>query len=485
MKSTTQKSRKAGNDLLPDDSTVPVTEEAHDAQFHANMQLAYLESVIKDWHQHQIIEQPQEKDSPAPPSGPATEQTAPKTRAALRLPGNLEISTIVKSCVALAVALSLGWVPIQRLLATTSAEATVNARVITLRAPIEGDITMANTAADIGTRFENGQEILAIRNPRSDASHLTGLRRERDQLRTTLAALEEKKQLLVSSLDELTAQQERFRIGRVEQLEQRVREVEADIAAAEARHSVAAEALNRAMQLRQTDTVSAAALEKATGDERVARQTIQALTERRKGMLVELDAARRGTYIGDSYNDTPQSAQRKMEVALELADVRARLQGTKDQLETVATEISQEEKRYSALSIAVLRAPVNGRVWEMQTAPGEHVNAGQDLLKLLDCGSAIVTASVSESAYQKLAIGQRATFRPRDSAKELEGWIVGLNGLAAVESNSAIQQSALSREPYHVTLKFPELSRGTDCQIGRSGLVKFDTSRHVDLANIP
>lgn len=465
--------------------TAPTTEEAHDAQFHANMQLAYLESVIKDWHQHQITEPPQQRDGPVQRPGPAAEQTTETAPVALRLPANLGVSTIIKSCVALAVALALGWVPLQRLLATTSAEAIVNARVITLRAPIEGEITMTNSAADIGTRFQSGQEILAIRNPRSDASHLTGLRRERDQLRTTLAALEEKKRLLVTSLDELTAQQERFRVGRVEQLEQRVREVEADIAAAEARHSVAAEALNRAMQLRKTDTVSAAALEKAAGDERVARQTIQALTERRNGMRVELDAARRGTYIGDSYNDTPQSAQRKMEVALELADVRARVKGTKDQLETVETEISQEEKRYNGLSTAVLRAPVNGRVWEIQTAPGEHVNAGQDLMKLLDCGSAIVTASVSESAYQKLAIGQRATFRPRDSATELEGWIVGLNGLAAVESNSAILQSALTREPYHVTLKFPDLSRGTDCQIGRSGLVKFDTSRHVNPADLP
>ncbi len=46
----------------------------------------------------------------------------------------------IKSLIAIAVALALGWIPLQRLLATTSAEATVNARLINLRAPIDGKV---------------------------------------------------------------------------------------------------------------------------------------------------------------------------------------------------------------------------------------------------------------------------------------------------------------------------------------------------------
>jgi multidrug resistance efflux pump len=235
-------------------------------------------------------------------------------------------------------------------------------------------------------------------------------------------------------------------------------------------------ALTRANALKKTDAVSQAFLDKALQDERVSKNTIQSLVERRKGTMVELDAAKKGIFVGDSYNDTPQSAQRKMEVALELADVRARLQGSKAELAVLLARIDAETRRNEELSSAVIRSTVNGRVWEILTAPGEHVNAGQDLMRLLDCGSAMVTASVSETAYQKLRIGQSATFRPRGGGKELHGRIVGLNGLAAVSSNSAIQQSMLAREPYHVTLDFPGLAKGADCQIGRSGLVQFDTS---------
>jgi multidrug resistance efflux pump len=454
------------------EADIPQINEPAGPTFNANMQLSYLESVVKEWKTQRTADKGQ--DERTTPNAPENNiASKPSWMAPV---ANLRLSTIVKSALAIAVALLLGWTPALRLLATTSAEAVVNARVITLRAPIEGDVTMAAAATDIGSTFRSNEEILTIRNPRADYSHLDSLRRERDQLGTAIAALDAKSQLLTANLTELTDQQENFRIGRIAQLEQRVREIDADIAANEAQHDMAVVALTRANALKKTDAVSQAFLDKALQDERVSKNTIQSLVERRKGTMVELDAAKKGIFVGDSYNDTPQSAQRKMEVALELADVRARLQGSKAELAVLLARIDAETRRNEELSSAVIRSTVNGRVWEILTAPGEHVNAGQDLMRLLDCGSAMVTASVSETAYQKLRIGQSATFRPRGGGKELHGRIVGLNGLAAVSSNSAIQQSMLAREPYHVTLDFPGLAKGADCQIGRSGLVQFDTS---------
>lgn len=472
MKYSVQRSPRLRHSSRTQPAETPQTNGTAEPSFNANMQLAYLESVMQDWRTQHTTSQEQADSSTL-----ETPETNAATKPSWLAPvANLRLSTVVKSALAIAVAVMLGWVPTLRLLATTSAEAVVNARVVTLRAPIEGDVTMALTATDIGSKFQSNQEILTIRNPRADYSHLDNLRRERDQLNTAIAALDAKKELLAANLTELSDQQENFRIGRIAQLEQRVRETEADIAATEAKHDNAAAALRRASALRKTDDVSQAFLDKALQDEGVAKNTIQSLIERRKETLVELNAAKKGIFIGDSYNDTPQSAQRKMEVALELTDVRARLEGSKAELAELQSRIDAEARRNDELSSAVIRSTVNGRVWEILTAPGEHVNAGQDLVRLLDCGSAMVTASVSETAYQKLRIGQSATFRPRDGGKELHGRIVGLNGLAAVSSNSAIQQSVLSREPYHVTLNFPGLAEGADCQVGRSGLVQFDTS---------
>ncbi|MFT3730542.1 MAG: HlyD family efflux transporter periplasmic adaptor subunit [Hyphomicrobium sp.] len=434
--------------------------------FTAPAQLAYLEAAVTEW----------QTPDPAKHTPPTLEPevAAEPNPAPIVVPrSGVKLKTVLKSLAAIAIAVALGWLPAQRLLATTSAEAVVNARIITIRAPIEGEVSMNQAGTDIGSLFRADQNILTIRNPRANSVHLTDLIRERNQLQTSVGALQSKKQILESSLQELTRQQERFRLGRIEQLDQRVREADADIAAAEAQYSVASKSLKRATSLRQTDAGSQATLDKAEGDERVAKQAIQAKNEYKKGILVELNAAKEGTFVGDSYNDTPQSAQRKMEVSLELSDVDARLTGSKSQLAEMDSAIAIEKARQSELSEADIHSTVNGRVWEMLTAPGEHVNAGQDLMKLLDCGSAIVTASVTETAYERLAIGQPATFTPRDGGPELHGYVVGLNGLAAIESNAAIHQSALSREPYHVSLKFPELTKTLDCRVGRAGLVKF------------
>ncbi|RUP08075.1 HlyD family efflux transporter periplasmic adaptor subunit [Hyphomicrobium sp.] len=451
-------------------------EAARESEFTTDVQLAYLDAVVKDLRGAAPSETPEPRIVPAPePAQSSDKDTKPIT-----LPSDIRPATIIKSLLAVALAVALGWLPVQRLLATTSAEAVVNARVITLRAPIEGEVSMPDVDTDVGSMFNLDQNILVVRNPRADSSHLANLRRERNQLRTNIGALEGKKQLLISSLEELSVQQERFRIGRIEQLEQRLRQADTDSASAEAQYSVAADAMKRAMTLRKTDAVSQAYLDKAAGDAHVAEQAVKGQAERRKGMLVELNAAKSGSYVGDSYNDTPQSAQRKMEVSLELSDVQARLVGSRAELESIEVDIAKEQERHDELSKAEIRSTVNGRIWEMLTAPGEHVNAGQDLVKLLDCGSAIVTASVSETAYQRLAVGQTATFRPRDGGAELKGTVVSLNGLSAVASNSAIQQNALSREPYHVTLRFPDLLKHTDCRIGRSGLVQFDTASAAD-----
>jgi len=471
MKYSVQRSPRLRQSTKSQSTDTPLTEEAADASFNANMQLSFLETAVKNWRSQRATHKGSEENAPA--DEPTDAASKPSWMAPL---AKIRLSTIVKSALAVALAVLLGWTPAMRLLATTSAEAVVNARVITLRAPIEGDVTMAAAATDIGSTFRSNQEILTIRNPRADYSHLDSLRRERDQLGTTISALDAKRQLLAANLTELTDQQENFRTGRIAQLEQRIREIDASIAANEAQHDLAVTTLTRANTLRKTDAVSQAFLDKSMQDELVAKNTIQSLIERRKGTMVELDAAKKGIFIGDSYNDTPQSAQRKMEVALELSDVRARLEGSKAELAVLMARIEAETRRHEELSSAVIRSTVNGRVWEILTAPGEHVNAGQDLMRMLDCGSAMVTASVSETAYQKLRIGQSATFRPRSGGEELRGRIVGLNGLAAISSNSAIQQSMLAREPYHVTLDFPGLNKGAECQIGRSGLVKFDTS---------
>ena len=362
------------------------------------------------------------------------------------------------------------------MLLTTSAEAVINGRVITIRTPISGDVNARPSRLEAGAAVQAGEELLTIKNPRSDRSGLDNLKRSVEQLSTNVAALQAKESVLKRHHIALAAQNTRYQTGRVEALEKQLGEIDAQIAAAEAQHKEFEQALARGRVLVAKEIVSQSYLDKAVRDESAAAQTIIQLRAHRTAAEIGLASARQGTFIMDGFNDTPQSAQRNLDVEVELADVQARLVGTTKELETVKQDLIKEQERNNELSTAIIRANISGRVWEVMTAPGEHVNAGQTLMRLLDCGSAIVTASVSERTFQKLTIGQHATFRPSDGGETVRGWVVGLSGLATVMSNDAIQPKALTSEPYHVTLKFPELAQQPQCQVSRAGLVTFDTS---------
>jgi hypothetical protein len=139
-------------------------------------------------------------------------------------------------------------------------------------------------------------------------------------------------------------------------------------------------------------------------------------------------------------------------------------------------EVATEKGNLASNSVADVTATVQGRIWETLTANGEEVQAGQELLRVLDCAGAVITATVSESIYNKLWVGQPAKFQLRGMSEEYSGSVAGLTGLTVASSNFAIDQSALTREPYHVTIAVPELAARQECNVGRTGRVTFDTS---------
>ncbi len=386
----------------------------------------------------------------------------------------------IKTLLALAAAIALGWSPLQRLLQTTSAEAAVNARLITLRAPIDGEVTASQQLVEVGTFVQEGEEVLRINNRRADRSHLDDLRRTISGLQSESQALEVRRQQLETLRNDLRMQRDAFKQGRIQELQARIDELTADIASAEAQRVDAASTLDRTQKLRITGNQSEAALIRADRDNKVAESAGEALRQRLNGAKVELDAARQGLFVGDSYNDIPRTAQRVDEITQLIIDLAGHLEERKRRISQLQSELLEEEKRFADLSSANVVTPVPGRVWEVLTAKGEEVRRGQDLMRVLDCGGVVVTAAVSESAYNKLKLGQTATFHLRGESEERAGRIVGLNGLAAVPSNFAIEQNALAQEPYHVTVQVPSLGVRSDCYVGRTGKVTFDTSMGSD-----
>jgi multidrug resistance efflux pump len=383
-------------------------------------------------------------------------------------------SRLIKTVAGIAIMITVGLAPLQRLFQSSSVEAIVNAHTITLRAPIDGQIRAETTAGIIGKTLGAGETIFTIENRRADRSRL-------DDLQRSWATLEEERPLLANRLEsrralyrDLSEQTRLFLAGRIAQLEARAAEIRAEIASTEAQRDEANAAFARMTELVKSRTESIAALMRSERDSIVAKEAAEAAQHRLEGVQVELEAARQGTFIGDSYNDRPHSAQRAEELVQEIAELETSLRAHDIRIERLRGEVGDETFRQSLVSNALVSAPGKGRIWEVLTSDGEEVHKGQDLVRLLDCSSSVVTAVVSETVYNRLRIGSPARFRFRDDGKEWSGEVIGLTGVAASPANLAIQPSALIKESYHVAVNVPALANLGTCDVGRTGRVIFE-----------
>jgi multidrug resistance efflux pump len=380
---------------------------------------------------------------------------------------------VTKAAVGLILLVVVGWMPVRALLLTTSTEAVINARLISLRAPIEGEIEQAPMGVNIGSELIPGQPVLRIVNSRADRGRLIDLRRLIDQLTNDREGIVARIAELTSLHNDLTNQVRVFQDGRVRQLTERGAELRSELAVARINRDTAAKALARVEPMVGSGSITAATLEKYTREAHVTAESYLTIEHRLAALDVELEAARLGTFIGDSYNDRPRSSQRADEVSQRLGELSADLRERDARLLTLHKELGEETKRYEENSAAELVAPVTSRVWEMLTAPGESVVRGQDLVRLLDCSGVVVTAAVGEGVYNRLHIGQSAGFRLRGENTAYAGRIIGLTGVSAASANFAILPSALAKEPFRVTVKLADLDLASECKVGRTGRVTF------------
>src|SRR5262245_33803150 len=97
----------------------------------------------------------------------------------------------LKIAAGLAVIAVFGWLPLRAMLQTSSVEAVLNSRLVTLRAPIGGRIVAASDPIKDRARLDAGAVVLRVVNPRSDRARLDDLRRQKSRLeneRPSLAA---------------------------------------------------------------------------------------------------------------------------------------------------------------------------------------------------------------------------------------------------------------------------------------------------------
>ena len=418
--------------------------------------------------QSALLQEAFKAPEPLLPEPPVANPSPARPGAARRL-----ASRAVKSVVGLAVVVVAGVGPVQRLLEFSSVEAVVNARLITLRAPIDGRIVDADFVPTIGAMAPKGHSMFGISNSRADRMRLDDLQRQLDQAESDRPGLATRLARLKQIYEQLSHQARAFQAGRIRELEERVMDLKAQASATDASELEAISNLLRTKTLADSGYQTTVALERAERDAKIAAQAKQSLNHRLFASQVELEAARRGEYVGDSYNDRPSSLQHADELSVRIAETEAELDARQQRIASLHAALETEASRYVELSNAELPSPTDARVWEVLVSPGEEVRKGQDLVRLLDCSGAIVTTTVRESVFNRLRLGEKAQFRLSGQPGRYDGTVVRMSGIAAPSDNLAIQSSAASAGGYRIAVSVPDLA-STECAVGRTGAVVFN-----------
>jgi multidrug resistance efflux pump len=318
---------------------------------------------------------------------------------------------ILRASSGILLSLAGAYVVVGEHLAGVSSDATVNAPVLVVRAPIDGELRLRGHP--VGSFISAGEAIGSVRDDRVDPGRLLELQRSEAALQSEVTRLEALLAAAHAAREMFGKEAERYRRGRQQQLERRLAEANAALLAAQARARELEAALKRALELGERGVQTAAGIERARSAFEIAEQEWKSARERVSYVGIEMVAAAEGTYLGDSYNDAPFSLQRLRDLDQRSAELAAELAHAHKRLAQTAEQISDERARLAGLSSAELNAPTAGILWDYLASTGEVVRKGQDLLRLVDCAGVMVTAGVSERLYNSLKPGDRARFRLR------------------------------------------------------------------------
>lgn len=365
--------------------------------------------------------------------------------------------------------------------AGVSADAFVNARISTIRAPIAG--TLQLVSRPLGARISRGDMLGTLSDPLVDNIRLSDLLQQRTEALAEIDRLDRTGNAIDSAIEELRAQAASHRKERTAQLRALVESAEASRSATEARLRFAELGLERSRRLSKQGIRTGESLEEAQSAAEVAALTLRNAEEASRVARINLAAAERGILLGDGYNDTPSSGQRISELQARKAEIDANAEAQSVIFNALEARIRTERLRVNLLTSSALEANVSGLVWDYLALSGEAVQRGQDLLRLVDCDSAIVTLSVTERVYNGIEPGSSASFRMNGSGRLLQGTVTRVAGsrAAAVYDNLAIAPSERHLGRFDVTLDVPALREDEElrCLVGRTGRV-FLENRPLD-----
>lgn len=379
------------------------------------------------------------------PLGPAADEDMPSNPPPDGAPKKRGGARLIRITLGSLILLIAGWVFIPDMLFPISSNAVINAHVITLRAPIEGDVLSIDASA--GRRVAKNEILVRLGNHRVDDAQLSALRAQQATLLEKIAALEQELIELQRIGQRLKTSSGEYRDAIGERYTALLAEANARLIARRAVAEEAAATLQRQQTLYSKQLSTLAALEAAQRAEIVALADLREAERAVERVKVEKHSAAQGIYFGDGYNNVPYTQQRGDEILLRGQALRSELRDSRIRLQETERQAAVEQQRLERLNLAELAAPAAGQVWLQLAAHGEYVTAGAPLLQILDTSRLFLMVSLDERHFDDIAVGDDAVVDLIASPKSLHGTVERVQGNEAKLDDSVLAVAAPPIKP--------------------------------------
>lgn len=366
------------------------------------------------------------------------------------------------------------------ILADTSTRAVVNAPVVLVTAPIDGELD--KLLAEPGDPVGGGEVLARMRNDRLDRSTLIGLENQTQGTRISLNGLRERIGVLANWLETLDASIREQRDVALSVAQEVEREARAKAASAAATLAEQSTLVARQRRLLEAGVVSREVLIIALHRERAAQEDLLAA----QASLARREAERRsiemGSYAGESQSALGALIERRRDAALELSRLRVDEAQLNNNLTALSAQTASETARLARLLDADVPSPSNSHVLRAFASPGQRLSAGDTIAGMVECRNAFVVGIFSVRQAHRLAVGAPVVV-------EAEGWSEARYGRVRqvlprttdrVDTNYAVPFPPMERREMYVLIDLEPAAPARAARGGRPA-VPCDIGRWVSV----
>lgn len=379
-----------------------------------------------------------------------------------------------------------GRLALTRIQSVVATEAFVNGRIVTINAPVEGQVVMAEPLRS-GLPVGLAQPLAQIINPDLDPWLRDAefeLAAERSRLQSLIAQLSDRQLALPPSRElNLYQSQVQQHEATIELAAQGVRQAELRHQSAQADAAQAQRELARLLPLAEQGVIPVQQLDVAETDWTISQQQVRQAEIEIQNKRLELENfQQQAALLIPPWPGPSQEQVGILEIQHQIQEVRHRIAAREQAIAAAQLDPKHQDQ--------TLLPPFAGVVWESLIGPAERVTLGQPMLRLLDCQQLWIDAFVSIDELPRLELGSLAKVKLYNGSLTLEGRVATvrsrLTGLQTLGQDSAINPPDLAQRQVaqlRIELDHPEQliaqtnSAAAFCNVGQIAQVEIVANR--------